>query len=52
VGNSGNTYEPHLHIHAFSRKTEEAEDVLPVKILFNGKAVDRNDVLESDQETN
>lgn len=38
VGNSGNTSEPHLHIHA-ERKGKG------VPILFNGRFLIRNDLI-------
>jgi murein DD-endopeptidase MepM/ murein hydrolase activator NlpD len=39
VGNSGNTTEPHLHIHAFDPRTGEG-----VPIRFDGGAPLRNRV--------
>lgn len=44
IGNSGNTDEPHLHIHA-ERPTNTAEllDAEPVPIRFDGRFLARND---------
>lgn len=40
VGNSGNTIEPHLHIHAEDKSGE------PIPILFNGRFLSMNDILK------
>ncbi len=49
VGNSGNTSEPHLHIHAVrGRVTEDRELGTtgdPVAMLFDGRFLVRNDVV-------
>lgn len=46
VGNSGNTSEPHLHIHAVEGKTQDMNKLLrygdPVTMLFNGRHLKRN----------
>jgi murein DD-endopeptidase MepM/ murein hydrolase activator NlpD len=43
VGNSGNTNEPHLHIHAQRRgSTETALDGEPVWMLFDNSFLVRN----------
>jgi hypothetical protein len=51
VGNSGNTSEPHLHIHAVRGEiTDEkalGRDGEPVPMLFDGRFLIRNDVVES-----
>lgn len=51
VGNTGNTSEPHLHIHAvkgrFSEKEEVAGTAEGVPILFDGRFLIRNDRLTS-----
>lgn len=41
VGNSGNTTEPHLHVHAFAPATDRG-----VPIAFDGRFPVRNDVFE------
>jgi len=40
IGNSGNTTEPHLHIHA-------EKDGKGIPITFNGKFLVRNDLVRS-----
>lgn len=49
VGNSGNTSEPHLHVHAVRGRVESADIALssaePVALLFQGAAARRGDVL-------
>lgn len=49
VGNSGNTTEPHLHLHAVSGKSQRPEDILfhseGLKLLVNGKTLIKNTVL-------
>jgi hypothetical protein len=42
VGNSGNTSEPHLHIHAVSAGTDDASSGEGVPILYDGKFPVRN----------
>jgi hypothetical protein len=47
VGNSGNTTEPHLHIHAVRREGEVSPDSLmrlgdPVPLLIEGRFLSRN----------
>lgn len=42
VGNSGNTSEPHLHIHAVRSDSPDALDGEPVPIEFNGRFLVRN----------
>ena len=44
IGNSGNTDEPHLHIHA-ERPVDAASllDAEPVPIRFDGRSLARND---------
>ena len=50
IGNSGNTSEPHLHIHAQRAATDPdhfmAADPLP--ILFDGRSLARNDIVRTD----
>ena len=43
VGNSGNTEEPHLHIHAQQRLTDGT--LHPVPMLFDGRYLSRGDCL-------
>jgi murein DD-endopeptidase MepM/ murein hydrolase activator NlpD len=46
VGNSGNTNEPHLHIHAQMPGTAQAPlSGRPVAILLNGRYLARNDMV-------
>ncbi|HUC20256.1 MAG TPA: M23 family metallopeptidase, partial [Candidatus Polarisedimenticolaceae bacterium] len=45
VGNSGNTTQPHLHIHAVPEKEEPLKGN-GVPLLINGKFLVRNDVLK------
>lgn len=46
VGNSGNTFEPHLHIHAQSPGTREAPlGGVPLPIRLDGRYLVRNDRL-------
>lgn len=46
VGNSGNTTEPHLHVHAERRGVDGTADAgTPVPILFDGTFAVRNTVL-------
>ena len=42
VGNSGNTTEPHLHIHAVRRGSENASRPEAVPIVFEGRFLTRN----------
>ena len=42
---SGNTSEPHLHVHAVREGTMAAPDGTPVPILFNGTFPVRNTIL-------
>lgn len=44
VGNSGNTSEPHLHIHAQRPSHIPGEPALPVPLRFNGRWLIRNDI--------
>lgn len=47
VGNSGNSSEPHLHVHAF--RVQENGDMplsIGVPMRFNGRYLTRNDVIE------
>lgn len=47
IGNSGNTSEPHLHIHAVSGRVSEMKEVAwkakGVPMIFNGRFLVRND---------
>src|SRR5699024_9710483 len=47
VGNTGNTSEPHLHLHAVEGKITDFEDIAytgkGVPMTFNGKFFRRND---------
>jgi hypothetical protein len=44
IGNTGNTSEPHLHIHAqFHGPNQQASGGKPVQLAFNGKWHVRND---------
>ena len=45
VGNSGNTSEPHLHIHAVPAGTEDVLRGAGVPILFEGRFLARNAIL-------
>lgn len=46
VGNSGNTSEPHLHIHATRNSTQpNLLDGDPVPVLFDGRFLVRNDII-------
>lgn len=45
VGNSGNSSEPHLHIHAVRATAPDSADGEPVPILFDGRFPVRNTVL-------
>ncbi len=46
VGNSGNTTEPHLHIHAEQYETDpEAASGKGIPILFDGKFLKRNSIV-------
>lgn len=46
VGNSGNTSEPHLHIHAARNSTQpNLLDGDPVPLLFEGRFLVRNDIV-------
>ncbi len=51
VGNTGNTSEPHLHIHAVAGKVEAVEEAIrtatPVAVTFEGRALLRNDTFTS-----
>lgn len=47
VGNSGNTDGPHLHISAVIQKSDDLKDAEPVKIIFNGRYLGKNDYIES-----
>ncbi len=48
VGNSGNTTEPHLHIHAVKGRSTMLQQQLisgvPIKMNFNGKLLKKNDI--------
>lgn len=50
VGNSGNSSEPHLHIHAVAGRVADHEtlitDATPVGIRFGDRLLRRNDVVE------
>jgi hypothetical protein len=45
VGNSGNTSEPHLHVHAVRGSDGATEADTPVPILFDGTFAVRNTIL-------
>lgn len=45
VGNSGNSTEPHLHIHAVREAAPGSADGEPVPILFNGRFPVRNTIV-------
>lgn len=49
VGNSGNTTEPHLHIHAVSGHPTKLEDIFfhgeGVKLTINGRTLIKNSIL-------
>ena len=47
VGNSGNTSEPHLHIHAVRGAGDSALDGEGVPILFDGQFLVRNSVVRT-----
>ncbi len=47
VGNSGNTSEPHLHIHAVRGKHDSAFQGEGVPILFDGRFLVRNSLVRS-----
>ena len=46
VGNSGNTDIPHLHIHAVKQNPENASQIEPLTILFNGRVLKGGDSVE------
>jgi Peptidase family M23 len=50
IGSSGNSSEPHLHIHAVRGKVEDHAALIfeaePVGMLFDGRFLRRNDVVE------
>ena len=51
IGNSGNTSEPHLHIHA-QRPSTDADNFMaadPLPILFDGRYLSRNDIVRTDR---
>jgi hypothetical protein len=50
VGNSGNSDEPHLHIHAqkATTSTRSLLDARPVPMTFYGRALARNDIVRTD----
>lgn len=52
VGNTGNTSEPHLHVHAVNGRVGEIETAIrtaePVAVRFDGRTLVRNDIFESD----
>ena len=52
VGNSGNTTEPHLHIHAVDPAERTLEQILfrgrGVPMTFDGRFYQRNDVIDAD----
>ena len=51
VGNTGNTNEPHLHIHAQTPGTaSEPLSGHPVPIVFGGRFVARNDLIRAQSE--
>ncbi|MFQ5583955.1 MAG: M23 family metallopeptidase, partial [Calditrichia bacterium] len=50
VGNSGFSTEPHLHIHAEVEDSTAFMGRRPVAILFNGKFLVRNDLLQVKQQ--
>lgn len=49
VGNSGNTTEPHLHIHAerWSASSDGTEEKVGVPIRFNGRFLGRNSIVRA-----
>jgi len=49
IGNSGNSDEPHLHVHAqmVSTGTRSLLDARPVPVTFYGRALARNDVVRT-----
>lgn len=47
VGNSGNTTEPHLHIHAVRAETDDTISGVGVPILFDGRFLVRNAVIRN-----
>ena len=50
IGNSGNSDEPHLHVHAqmATTGTRSLFDARPVPMTFEGRALARNDVIRTD----
>ena len=50
IGNSGNSDEPHLHIHAqkATTGTRSLLDARPVPMTFYGRALARNDLVRTD----
>lgn len=52
VGNTGNTSEPHLHIHAVRGEVGSIaaciRDATPVPVQFEGRSLVRNDIFESE----
>jgi len=48
VGNSGNTFEPHLHIHA-ARSPDASLRGPSVPILFNGRFLSLNSMVKMDE---
>ncbi len=51
AGNSGNTSEPHLHIHAHRPSHIPGEPALPVPLRFNGRWLIRNDIFYVPQQS-
>lgn len=47
VGNSGNTTEPHLHIHAVRAETDNSISGTGVPIFFHGRFLVRNSVVRN-----
>ncbi|RMG67873.1 MAG: M23 family metallopeptidase, partial [Calditrichaeota bacterium] len=52
VGNSGNTTEPHLHIHAARDTSNSLFSGTPVAMRFRGKFLKRNDRVRSNAPSN
>ena len=50
IGNSGNSDEPHLHLHAqlATAGTRSLLDARPVPVMFYGRALARNDLVRTD----
>ncbi len=51
VGNSGNTSEPHLHIHAQRPSHLPGEPAIPVPLRFTGRWLIRNDIFYVPQQS-